>query len=63
MLATWVAEIRRTVVWGQPGTVQGISLSKITRVKWSGSVVQAVERLLFKSWVQTTDPPNPPKLS
>jgi hypothetical protein len=54
ILATWEAEIERIEVRGQPaGSLQAkssqVSVSKITRAKWTGDVAQAVECLLCKS--------------
>jgi hypothetical protein len=47
ILITWEAEIGRITVWGQPGqTVLETPISKVTRAKWTGGVVQAVEHLL-----------------
>jgi hypothetical protein len=43
ILATWEAEIPRIAVQGQPRKI-----SKITRAKWPGVTVQAVEYLLCK---------------
>jgi hypothetical protein len=47
ILATWEAEIRRTVVRGQLRQ-SDMLISKTTRAKWTGGVAQAVEHLLCK---------------
>jgi hypothetical protein len=43
--ATWEAEIKRIEDQDQP---RQITISKITRVKWTGGVAQVVEHLLCK---------------
>jgi hypothetical protein len=57
ILATWEAEIRRIVVQGQPRQkVHEIPISKITRGKWTGGVVQAVQLLLCKHEALSSNP-------
>jgi hypothetical protein len=49
ILATWEAEIRRTRIRGHHGKKSSQDpISKITRVKWTPGVAQAVEHLLCK---------------
>jgi hypothetical protein len=59
ILATWGAEVRRIVVWGQPSQAHSSQdpISKITRAKWTGGMAQVVQFLLFKPWVQASVPP------
>jgi hypothetical protein len=48
-LATWEAEIKKITVWSQPWTDSSQdSISKITRIKWSGGVPQMSEHLTSK---------------
>jgi hypothetical protein len=57
ILATWEAEMERMVMRGQPGQiVLQTPISNITRAKWTGSVVQAVEHLLCKSAILSSSP-------
>jgi hypothetical protein len=44
ILATWETKIGRITVRGQPGQiVHKIPISKITRAKWTGGMIQVVE--------------------
>jgi hypothetical protein len=57
ILAILEAEIRRMLVWGQPRQiVQETPISKITRAKWTGGVAQAIELLLCKYEVLSSNP-------
>jgi hypothetical protein len=44
ILATWEAEIRKIEVGGH----DGVTISKITKAKWTGGVAQVIEHLLCK---------------
>jgi hypothetical protein len=56
---TWEAEIRRTVIQGQPGQTVHKTLSpisRITRAKWTGGVVQTMEYLLCSCEALSSNP-------
>jgi hypothetical protein len=49
ILATWEAEIERTVVWGQlRQIVCETPITKLTRTKWIVGVAQGVQCMLWK---------------
>jgi hypothetical protein len=57
ILATWEAETGKITVQGQPRQiVLETPISKITRAKWTGSVAQALECLLFKCAALRSNP-------
>jgi hypothetical protein len=57
ILATWEAEIERIMVWGQClEIVHKTHISKITRAKWTGGVVQEEECLLCKCTALSSKP-------
>jgi hypothetical protein len=56
-LATWEAEIRKITVQAQPRQiVQETPTSKITKAKWPGGVVQAIEHLLCNCEALSSNP-------
>jgi hypothetical protein len=56
-LATWEVEIRRIIIRGQlKQIVHETPTSKITRVKWTGGMAQAVEHLLYKCEALSSKP-------
>jgi hypothetical protein len=57
ILATWEDDIQRIEDQGQPQTNNSrLSVPKITRAKWTGSVVQAVEYFLCKCKALSSNP-------
>jgi hypothetical protein len=63
ILATWEVEIRRIVVQVQQGQiVHKTPISKVTRVKWTRGLAQAVEFLLCRSKTVSSNPSSPASL-
>jgi hypothetical protein len=56
ILSTWKAEIKRIAVQGHPGKQFVRPISKITREKWTGGVIQVVKCLLCKCEVLSSNP-------
>jgi hypothetical protein len=54
---TWEAEIRRITIQNEPRQiVHETPISKITREKWTGGMVQVVEHLLCKCKALSSNP-------
>jgi hypothetical protein len=54
--ATWESEIRRIKIRGHPQQiVHKTPISKITKAKWTGGMVQGVEHLLCKHKVLSSN--------